>query len=282
YKGDATTQSFFIFPVSPSLQQSDCPFCSGGVAAAKGNGFASVVGANNEIYLDGAADLLITDENGKKLGRVDGKIVNEIPGASYEVPMAAFNSDMEPIYNVPTSVNLTMAIDGSRLKEVAATDVVVIGPGYDLGVEDINLDPGQSDELTVQTKDDFISYRTDSSESPTFIIGLERAGADYEFELTGTDIEGGGRINIQIDPKTGDLLINADEIKKDGEFSLTMTRMDDKTEETFTNDKITLKSDTILYIDFSEWKGNGSPVKMGLDTNNDGVIDQELNVDDSK
>ncbi|MEI8132909.1 MAG: hypothetical protein WCG34_10780 [Leptolinea sp.] len=275
YTGDATTQSFFIFPVSPAIQQSACPFCSGGVAAKKGNGLASTVGAQNEIYLDGAADLLITDENGKKLGRVDGKIVNEIPGASYEVPMAAFDSDIEPVYNVPTSINLTMAIDGSRLKEAALTDVVVIGPGYDLGVEGIGLDPGQVDELTVQSTEKIISYRTDSSESPTFIIGLEREGADFEFELQGADIEGGGRINILIDPKTGDLLINADEIKKDGKFYLSMTRIDDTSEENFTNDEIILKSGAILYIDFAEWKGNGTPVKMGIDTNGDGILEEE-------
>jgi hypothetical protein len=280
YTGDATTQSFFIFPVSPAIVQSNCPFCGGGVAAIKGNGLASVVEANNEIYLDGLADLLITDEKGNKLGRVGDNVVNEIPGASYEVQMAAFNSDMEPVYTVPTSINLNMAIDGSRLKEASSTDVVVIGPGYDLGVESINLEPGQMDELTVESKDNFISYRTDSSESPTFIIGLEREGADFEFEIQGADIEGGGRINMLIDPKSGDLLINADEIKKDGSFYLSMTRIDDTSEETFTNDEIILKSGTVLYVDFAEWKGNGTPVNMGIDTNNDGVFEEEYSSTD--
>jgi hypothetical protein len=281
YTGDANTQSFFIFPVSPAIQQSPCSFCAGGAVANKGNGFARVVGTVNEIYLDGLADLMITDENGKKLGRDGSKIVNEIPGATYEVPMAAFNSDEEPIYTVPSNIDLNMVIDGSRLKKESLTDVIIIGPGYDLGVESIYLDPGQQDELIFQAKENFISYRTDSSESPTFIIGLEREGADFEFELTGTDIEGGGRINMMVDPKTGDLLINASEIKKDGLFSLTMTRIDDNEEESFTNEEITLKADSVLYIDFAEWKGNGSPVNMGIDTNGDGEFEETYSSDDA-
>ncbi len=178
------------------------------------NEVAAVATTVNEIYLDGLADLLMMDENGKKLGRENGKIVNEIPGAKYEIPMAAFNSDIEPVYTVPSDTDLNIVIDGSRLEEAALTDVIIIGPGYDLGVEGISLDPGQKDELIVQTKDSFISYRTDSSESPIFIMGLQREGADYQFEFTGTDMAGGGRISMMVDTKTGDLMINAGELKK--------------------------------------------------------------------
>jgi hypothetical protein len=310
YQGDANSQSFFVFPVSPAIQQSECSFCTGGITTNKVETEPNKVEATpakeettpnkveatpnkqqeevieavsiNEIYLDGLADLLMTDVNGKKLGRENGKIVNEIPGAKYEIPMAAFDSDIEPVYSVPSDIDLTIAIDGSRLKEDALTDVVIIGPGYDLGVEGITLSPGQKDELILQPKESFISYRTDSSESPIFIIGLQREGADYQFAFTGTDMEGGGRISMMVDTKTGDLMINAGELKKDGMFALAMTRIDETTEETFTNEEIALKADSILFIDFAEWKGNGTPVNMGIDINGDGEIDEAYSSSDAQ
>jgi len=280
YTGDAETKTFSFAPVSPSLQVSPCTFCQGGGTSGKSLGHAQIAEGMNEVYLDGPADLLIKDDNGKRLGRVDGKIVNEIPGASYEVFMTGFKSEQEPVYSIPVSVNLNITVDGSNLKNEAVTDVVVIGPGYDLGVEGITLSPGQVDEITVMTRDDLISYTTESSETPNFILGLERKGVYYEFELKGTKIEGGGSINLSVDPNTGDLLVNADQLKKDGEFTLSMTRIDDKTEETFVSDKIKLTASAVLYVDFSEWKGNNSPVYMGIDTNGDGTIEEEYSAED--
>jgi hypothetical protein len=282
YTGDAETKTFSFSPVSPAVQVSPCPFCEGGGTAGKTPGHALAAEGENEVYLDGPADLLIRDEKGNRLGKVDGKIVNEIPGASYEVLMTGYNSNQEPVYYIPASVNLIITVDGTKLKEQASTDVVVIGPGYDLGVEGIILDPGQKDELAIESKDNFISYLTDSPESPNFILGTERKGVYYEFELQGTDIEGGGAVSLMIDPKTGDLQVNADDLLKDGKFYLAMTRIDDKTEETFENDEITLKSGAVLYVDFSEWKGNGTPLFMGIDTNNDGEFEEEYESTDEK
>ncbi len=113
-------------------------------------------------------------------------------------------------------------------------------------------------------------------------MGLQREGADYQFEFTGTDMAGGGRISMLVDTKTGDLMINAGELKKDGLFALAMTRIDEKEEETFTGEGISLKADSILYIDFAEWKGNGTPVNMGIDINGDGEIDEAYSSADAK
>ena len=275
YAGDASTQSLFLFPTSPGAQTQSCPFCASS-GSARAGGLAAPEPEFNEIWLDGEANLLIIDEQGNKLGHDGDKLVNEIPGASYEVMMSddLYNDNQEPVYSVPVDVNFNMTIDGSRLTEAAATDVVVIGPGYDIGLEGVTLEPGQQDNLTILPKDGILSYQTQSSESPNIILGTDREGADFAFEIMGADMEGGGRINVALNVKDGDLLINAEELKSDGAFALYMTRIDDQGEETFYNDEITLKAGGVVYVYFAEWKGNGTPVDMAIDSNGDGEIDE--------
>jgi hypothetical protein len=275
YAGDASTQSLFLFPTSPGIQTQSCPFCAPG-ASARAGGLAAPEPEFNEIWLDGAANLLIVDEQGNKLGHDGDKLVNEIPGARYEAMMSGdlYSDDQEPVYYVPIDTNFNMTIDGSQLKEATATDVVVIGPGYDIGLEGVMLDPGQQDDLTILPKDGILSYRTESSESPNIILGTDREDADFAFEIQGADMEGGGRINVALNVKDGDLLINAEELKNDGAFALTMTRIDDQGEETFYNDEISLKAGGVVYVYYAEWKGNGTPVGMAIDSNGDGEIDE--------
>jgi hypothetical protein len=275
YAGDASTKSLFLFPTSPGMQQQSCPFCAPS-ASARAGGLAAPELEFNEIWLDGAANLLIVDEQGNKLGHDGDKLVNEIPGAKYEVMLSddLYNDNEEPVYDVPVDVNFNMTIDGSQLKEAAPTDVVLIGPGYDLGLEGVTLEPGQQDNLTILPKDGILSYQTQSSESPNIILGLDREGADFAFEIKGADMEGGGRINVALNVKDGDLLINAEELKQDGAFALTMTRIDDQGEETFYNDEITLKAGGVVYVYYAEWKGNGTPVQMAIDSNGDGQVDE--------
>ena len=38
----------------------------------------------------------------------------------------------------------------------------------------------------------------------------------------------------------------------------------------------------MVYINYAEWKGNGSGITFGVDTNGDGTIDDEYALQDSK
>ncbi|MHB8465437.1 MAG: hypothetical protein ACYDD7_11445, partial [Acidimicrobiales bacterium] len=113
YEGDASTQSISLFPTSPGVGTQPCPFCqkvpapAGGGSAIGARGTqkgARLVSARSavpnpdttvEIYLEGSdtnhGHLLITDAAGHRLGIVDGKIVNEIPGAQAVRPLSSQN-----------------------------------------------------------------------------------------------------------------------------------------------------------------------------------------------
>src|SRR5690606_41464033 len=135
------------------------------------------------------------DGRSYRLGYVDRRIVNEIPGASYtKCRMLASGETPEPIYSLPADLDLTITIDGSDLTEETLTDLVMIGPGYTIGVEGIYLAPGQVDIAYFYPVDEMVAYETTSDESPSIIFGVENPEADYYFEVYGADMVGGGTI----------------------------------------------------------------------------------------
>jgi hypothetical protein len=285
WSGNADTQSLDLTPTSARVNQQECPFCGGGLFSMGGSKLAAPAQKLNEIFLDGEGHILITDANGKRLGYVDGKIINEIDGASYtEFRMDASLNAPEPIYSLPANLDVTIEIDGSALTEETLTDLVLIGPGYSIGVEGIYLTPGQVDTVYFYPADETISYETKSDEAPNIVFGIENsdAEADYYFEIYGADITGGGIITAVLDSKAGDLLINTEKLNNEGLFNFYMTRITDETEDEFSAEDIALKENALVYINYKEWKdANPEGMYFGVDLNGDGTIDDEYVVNDS-
>ncbi len=212
WSGNADTESLDLTPTSARLEAQTCPFCEGAYSSINGK-LAAPAQAVNQIFLDGEGHILITDDSGNRLGYVDGKIINEIEGASYsKYRMAASGNTPEPIYSIPANLDVTITIDGTELTEETLTDLVMIGAGFSIGVEGIYLEPGQVDVAYFYPADETIAYETTSDESPSIIFAIENpnAEADYYFELYGTDMAGGGTITAWLDSEAGDLLINTE------------------------------------------------------------------------
>ena len=287
YSGNADTGTLDLTPTSSRLGQQECSFCGGGSSSSTGGGKFAVVGQSfNEIYLDGEGHILITDDNGNRLGYVDGKIVNEISGASYSAyRMGASGNAPEPVYSVPAELNLTIEIDGTTLTEESLTDLIMIGAGFSIGVEGIYLEPGQVDVAYFYPSEQTIAYETQADESPFIVIGVENpdAEADYYFEVQGADIQGGGIITVYLDTQAGDLLINAEKLNNEGSFDFYLTRITDELEEEFAAEEIILSEGAIVYVNYAEWTdANPEGMYFGVDLDGDGVVDEEYVVDDKQ
>jgi hypothetical protein len=286
YTGNAETQTLDLTPTSARLEKQECPFCSGGGLSSTGGGkLAAPDQKLNEVFLDGEGHILITDDSGNRLGYVNGKLVNEIPDATYTAfRMDASGDAPEPVYYLPATLNVTIEIDGTDLAEETLTDLVLIGPGYSIGVEGIYLTPGQVDAAYFYPVDETIAYETESDESPNIVFGIENpnAAADYYFEVYGADMVGGGTITAILDSKAGDLLINTEKLNAEGTFNFYMTRITDEVEDEFSAEEIALQEGALVYINYAEWNdAKPEGVYFGVDLNGDGTIDDEYAVDDS-
>ena len=286
YTGNAETQTLDLPPTSARIDQQECPFCSGdGYSSTGGGKLAAPDQKLNEVFLDGEGHILITDDSGNRLGYVDGKIVNEIPDAAYTAfRMEASGDAPEPVYYVPSALDVTIEIDGTNLTEETLTDLVLIGPGYSIGIEGIYLTPGQGDTAYFYPVDETIAYETEADESPSIVFGIENpnAEADYYFEVYGADMVGGGTITAILDSKAGDLLINTKKLNAEGTFNFYMTRITDELEEEFSAEDIALQEGALVYINYADLNdANPVGVYFGVDLDGDGVIDDEYVVDDS-
>jgi hypothetical protein len=284
YKGDAETKTLTITPTPPRLEKQACSFCAvQGVGYPPGAKLQSLAVQYNQVWLEGEADLLLTDKDGKHTGYMDGKFVNEIPGVEIHPIKSGdlWKDDPEPVYNVPTGIQFTITVDGSQLEAVSVSSVTMIGPGYDLSVDDINLDPGQKDTITFSPDGKSISYKTDSTESPNIAVGLEAPGADYAFLVKGMDIESGGTTAINLDTEHGRLLLDTRDNKQQSVYGLAVARIDDKGEQIFAHDNIELQPQDAAYLDYLNWTGDGGEMPLVIDAGGDGGDDQTFMLTDT-
>jgi hypothetical protein len=282
YKGDAETQTLTITPTSPRLEKQVCNFCDVVAGGSSGARLQAPATQYNEIWVDGDGHLLITTPDGKRLGYVDGNLVNEIPGASFQTVRSddLWKDTEEPVYYIPTGIEFTVTLDGDGLEGQSDSSVTMIGPGYDLGVDNILLDPGETDTITFSADGKTISYQTEYNESPDIILGVETDAADYEFYSKGVDIESGAVMTLGIDIAKGTLSLSTKGNKEDGIYELDMNRIDDEGEQAFGHDDISLAPDSTALLEFGKWTGNGGEIPLSIDEGSDGTVDDTISLTD--
>ncbi len=285
YEGDQSTQSLEIMGLSKRLVQQDCDFCldSGQGNLLKGRGLAAAAQAYNQIWLTGQADLLITTSDGKKLGFDGDAFVNEIPGAktqNMKFGLDIWDLNNEPVYYIPLGVEFSIKVDASRVTEGITSNVAMIGPGYDLVIADLYLDPGEADVISVSPDGSRLAYSTEYNDAPDMIFGVETLDADYEFIIAALDIEAGAEFVIELDITNGLLSINTDNTTEYGTYEIVMDRIDEDGESWFQNDDIYLEPGDTAYLLFEEWEGPGTSMFIDIDYDSDGEIDESIELVD--
>jgi hypothetical protein len=241
-----------------------------------------------EIWLDGDANLLITALDGRRVGWLeDGTFVNEIDGATatdFKFGVAVWDIKEEPVYVIPGDITeFSVTIDGSQLDEQAVSSVTMIGSDFNMVVEGVVLDPGESDLIEVSViNGDYLAlnYSSDYADSPEIWFGLVTDDADYEFIVRGSDIEPGGSFNVILDFPNGDFILATSDQTEFGVYELLVARIDDEGEYVFANDAIELQPEDTVYVNFFEWEGEGSPMYLDFDFDSDGSIDDTLVLED--
>ena len=291
YMGDAETKTLTLTPTAPRYERQVCNFCdleeqatttSSDKTSTKGN--TNTTPKFNQVFLEGDADLLINNGD-QKIGYENGKFVNSFSGATFTPIKSSelWKDDEEPIYNIPVGVPFTMTLQGTKKSNGKdLTDVAMIGPNYDLGLEGIKVLPGQNDAIQFDASGRSLSYKPSNPEAPNIFLGISTKNDDYEFELDGVEIDAGGTINTNLDTEKGRLAIKIADTKHEAIFNLLIGRIDDKTEQKFEGEDLTLASGDTLYLDYVKWTGNGAKLTIELDKGSDGKIDETTTLEDKK
>ena len=210
--------------------------------------------------------------------------MNNIPGVEIEVIKSddLWKDSAEPIYYVPTGIEFTVTVDGSELTAPSMSSLAMIGHGYVLGVENINLDPGQKDTITFSADGTTIAYKTEANKSPDMILGIETAAADYEFFVKGADIESGGTVILHLDQAEGRMSISTAANEEYGTYELEMTRIDEQGEQVFSHSDVNLEANDTAHVEYATWQGNGSELSLEIDKGSDGTVDETIPLTDAQ
>ncbi len=284
YEGDKSTQTLEIVGITSRLEQQYCEFCAGGDGySSRTRGLAATDQAYNQIWLNGTADLLITTSDGKRIGFADGEFVNEIPNAqskNMKYGQSIWDINNEPVYYIPLGVEFSITVDASRATEGITSDVAMIGPGYNMVVADLYLDPGEQDVITISPDGSQLAYSTEYNDAPDMIFGVETPGADYEFIVAALDIEAGAEFVVELDTEKGQLSINTDNTTEYGIYEIDMYRIDDDGESWFNNNDIYLEPGDTAYLLYADWAGPGESMFIDIDYGSDGSIDETIELPD--
>ena len=291
YEGDAETKSLFIAPTSVRVGRLQCPFCddvasvdgAGGSVGSVEEGEAKRTARDmREIFADGAM-ILITDDKGKRLGFDGGKFVDEIDGALAITPMSGEDDDPfdQPIYDVPPGSKLTVLIDGSTIAKASSADVVMIGPGYTLGVQSVELPTGGKDSVEFSADWSEIRYVTKQTDTPEISIGVETKGADYAFEVNVSGESGGQTVDLAIDLKKGLFALQVHAADGKADFSVTLHKIDKGGEQAFTHKGLAVGSSEIVAFDYAAWKGDKTALHVTT-SKADGTVEKEEDVGDEQ
>lgn len=280
YTGDATTHTLTLSPTSVRVGKLECPFC-GDIDSAEPVDESTSRGMR-QIILDGGADLLVTDEHGKRVGHAGGKLVSEIPGAQILEPRAgeARRNTREPIYQVPRGSKLTLTLDGSVLAGKEDTGVSLIGPGYTLDVSDIALSPGEQDTIGVAKDWSELTYTTQHDESPVLEIGIETSGADYVLEVQAASEAAGIELHLALDAAAGTLAVAANAKDGSATYTVEVRRIDDHGTQTFKHAGVQSAAGDRLVLHYKDWAGNGTAMTGELDKGGDGHVDDREDLGD--
>ena len=271
YDGDGETHSIALVPLAPRLEKPACV----GMGDVDDTGATGSV-AMRAIFLDGKGDLLITDDGGHHLGWFGGKLVSEIPGAYYSVmPTAAAKKDEEPVYFVPPGKPLTLTLDGAGLSADETSDVTLIGPGYTLAVEDIDLAPNEKDALDVAGDWSSVSYATDTKETPTLRIGISTKGPDYEIAVKASGEKAGQKLTLGVDLAKGTFVLMVHGGDGSTDYSVELQRIDDKGKVVFSHKGLAAGDDQAVAFDYASWKGNKEPMHVTVGGTASDVPDDE-------
>ena len=284
YEGTKNSQNLELVGITSRLEQQFCEFCAGSDEySGRVRGMAAADQAYNQIWLNGTADLLITTSEGKRIGFVDGEFVNEIPNAqskNMKYDQSIWDLDNEPVYYIPLGVEFSITVDANRATEGITNDVVMIGPGYNMVVADLYLDPGTQDVISISPDGSKLAYSTEYNDAPDMIFGIETSAADYEFIVAALDIEAGAEFLVELDTEKGQLSINTDNTTEYGIYEIVMDRIDENGESWFNNNDIYLEPGDTAYLLYAEWEGSGNSIFIDIDYGSDGSIDETVELPD--
>jgi hypothetical protein len=284
WSGNAASHKLGVIPYALHNALMQCPWCSHRTGMLTYNGFT-------QIWAIGDAEVLVTDEAGRRFGTVGNDFVEEIPNAYQRVLMTGLLTPSPAIYNIPVSSTHTLLLNSGVITQPTSMTVSQFGPDYAVTIDGITLNPAKQDQIQITRDGKQVAYQASEQKTVTMTIALANlpslsaagqtttAGTEsYTFEISGADVGPNQVVIAAVDSTNGTLTFsNAQD--NGGAYNLAIERTDSSGQQVFSSDAVEVAAGDTHVIDYSLWGNtiNGSaPITIQVDQGSDGTVDSTI------
>lgn len=276
YRGDASTKTLELTGQSLRNGPFECPFCTSGGTRQEGDNTV-------EFSLIGEGKIQIQMPDGRRVGYDfdTGLEVNDIAGAMPIFGKYGLGKDIPPTYEVPIPADnapFTVFISGKTLDGETEADLMMTGPGYVVGFEEIYLDPEETLIMHIYPDGHIVSFTaSQDGETPSMFLAQDPANdtdPGYLFEVDGMELEADKTVTFTLE---GDSLYIEDDDGNADEYDLTITRIDDQGPDQFVKEDVVVGAGANARLEFGNWDGENGTVNWQEDDDGDGFDDEEVN-----
>lgn len=240
-------------------------------------------GGVNRVSINTVGDGQVTVTDGAShttAVTADGRFVTDIPGSTVSLRMPGALSRPDPVFTVPRATPLTVTLDGAGLAAASPTELLFQGAGWTLGLEGVQLAPGQRDTLVIQPGQPDLLYRAAGAETPTLSLAYQTDGDDYLIEVRASSMTAGQNLRLKADFAGSSARVSFDGSTAAPTFEIYVERVSATGTVVFDHRGVTATAASALTINFGAWTGNGSPMSVGYDDNGDGTVDRTESLSD--
>ncbi|HIK56649.1 MAG TPA: hypothetical protein IGS37_15990 [Synechococcales cyanobacterium M55_K2018_004] len=227
------------------------------------------------LATSGPARLLITDDQGRRLGWDGADFYDEIPGASYAPIAMSISGEGSGFYHVPSDIRYTLRAHGYG---EGRADVSVFGKGYLVQLSNWEVITGTTVALSMSS--DGSAFTVSSTVGNTrgdLTIGRILSAEDRIVTIKGLRIGVGQAVNLQFDANETAGLADTIRISTNGAtaatYGLSLRRAGGPGYSAFGHKNVVLDANSVALINISDWS-NLARVNVLVDSNRDGVIDR--------
>lgn len=267
WQGDANTKTLGIVPVSHYRATPACPWCGGNQLAIGSFPYEGV-------WLSGGGHLSISDSQGRVMGYVGNKLVNDFGVDAVHIIDAGGDVTLEPFYTFPLNDTYTVMLDGQTLAAPQTVSVAFFGMGNAATLEGIVLDATTQDRVALSPDSNQIAYLASRDQKATLTLLLEAGSESGQFTIRSAEVVSGHMVALGVDTASK-YLVFTNQQAVESRYGVSINLVDAAGDAQFAHSGIPIAPLDTHYLSYGEWDGAGD-MFLHIDRGQDGVIDETV------
>ncbi len=280
----------------PAGQYFTCPFCNQPASSASLQAAAAgMVTGEISLQYSGEGAILVINDEGQKTGTDIGNdtLLEEIPGTELTHFKGGLGKAIPPRITVPFTATdetqYTVMVHGTTVDTPTHGSLSIVGAGFHMGLDNIELGPGEVFDFRVSPDGDHISFwasltATETITAPAMHIAhdpIHAGDPSVIFEVTGETLIAGERISLTLDPALERIYLEDEGLEAE-EFDITMDLIfPDGDTHVYTDTVVVPVGSTSAFVDFGAWDGRLSPPTYINDVLQNSAVNHRLKLTSS-